>query len=131
MRVSSMSLIDYVKIVGHYNRIQHGPSIDPRIYERGYTPEQLKVMEDQQKAESGAISSLNIQFTAPIESFDYPLFGYIYTSYRYTEKGVLPFPGSLSDQPAQIMEIFNTLESLELENQQREFDRMKRENGRN
>lgn len=130
MRVSSLSLVDYVNLIGHYNRIQNGPTIDPRIYERGYTAEQIKAMEEKQRIEQGTISSLNIKFTGPIDEFNYTQFAYVYTLFKYNKNGTLPFPGSLSDQPAQIMEIFNTLESLEVENQQRELDRMKQENGR-
>lgn len=36
------------------------------------------------------------------------------------EKGMLPFDGSLSDQPAQIIEIFNLIERLKLKEQRKQ-----------
>lgn len=116
-----MSPYEYAQLVGHYNKLQYGPTIDPRILERGYKPEQIKAMKDQMKKSQKQVTSLNIVFKDPIENYTYSQFGYVYTLYkRFVDGGILPFPGSLADQPAQIMEIFNTLESVELEHKQRQ-----------
>jgi hypothetical protein len=37
--------------------------------------------------------------------------------YQWYKKGFLPFPGSAMEQPIKIMEIFETLESAEIEQQ--------------
>jgi hypothetical protein len=121
MQISSMSLEEYVSIVGHYNQYIHGPTIDPRILERGYSEAQLAELKTKMKSQSRTVTSLNIKFNRPIEEFIYPQMSYILTLFRNYEKGQPPFPGAISEQPAQIMEIFNTLESLDLENKQRQL----------
>ena len=122
-----MSVFDYVSIVGHYNKIQSGPTIDPRILERGYDETTLAMMRAKIQKETSALTSLNIKFGRPIEEFEYTKLGYVLTLYRaYSKTGVLPFSGNLADQPAQIIEIFNTLESLDLEVQQRHNAEMDR-----
>lgn len=35
--------------------------------------------------------------------------------YEYYKKGFLPFPGSLSEQPSKLLDIFDILESAEIE----------------
>ena len=70
--------------------------------------------------------SLNIKFTRPLDDFKYPFFGYLLTLYNRYSDGILPFTGGLADQPAQIVELFNTLESLELEFKQQEAEAQER-----
>ena len=127
-----MSLYDYVNLVGHYTRLQHGPSIDPRLLDRFKDkPERLKQIREQSKGAKNH-QALNIKFKAPLEDFEYPSFGYLFTIYKkYAESGILPFSGALADQPSQVVELFNTLESLELEVKQREMNKQQKEMKRN
>lgn len=129
MQISSLSLYDYTTLVGHYARLQHGPSIDPRLLDRFKdNPERLKQIREQAKKGGNNHQALNVKFKAPLENFDFPNFGYVFTLYKkYAESGILPFPGALADQPSQIIEVFNTLESLELEVKQREYDKQQRD----
>lgn len=129
MRVSTISIVDYVNLIGHYNKLQHGPSIDPRLLSRFEgKPEMLEKIKNQAVSKTSQVRSLNVRFTAPLENFTYPLFAYVLTLYkRYSELGVLPFSGAMADQPAQIIEIFNTLESVELEIKQQESKKQQKE----
>ena len=118
MRASSLSVVDYVNLVGHYNKLQEGPTIDPRLLDRFKNqPERIEQLKSQVKSKgTRQLKSLNVVFKAPIEEFTYPQFGYVYTLYKkYSDTGVLPFKGPLADQPAQIVEIFNTLDGIETE----------------
>lgn len=125
MEISSFSTYDYISLVGHYNKIQHGDSIDKRLLDRGYTEAQLEILRKKQRRVS-TIISLNLKFTS-LQEFEYSHFGYVFNLYRQFEKsGVLPFSGCMADQPAQIIEIFNTIESLELERRQQEMDEQER-----
>lgn len=132
MRISTLNVVDYVNIVGHYNTVHNGPTIDPRLLERFKNKPEMIEQIKKQSASSGGTTSLNIKFSRPLESFRYELFGYIITLYRkYSELGILPFPGSLSDQPAQIIEVFNTLESVELEIKHQQQKKQNKELKRN
>lgn len=129
MKISTISLYDYATLVGHYTRLQHGPTIDPRLLDRFKdNPERLKQIREQAKSSKTHHQALNVKFKAPLEEFEFANFGYLFTIYRkFADSGILPFPGSLADQPSQIMELFNTLESLELEVKQKEFNKQKTE----
>ena len=126
MYISKVVVFDYVSLIGHYNKLQHGPTIDPRIRERGYSDEAIRQLEEKLRSKATVIQSLNIKFMKPIEEFDYPQFGYVFTLYRkYADSGILPFQGALADQPAQMIELFNTIESIELEYKQRQESKQK------
>lgn len=133
MQISSMSLYDYATLIGHYSRLQHGPSIDPRLLDRFKDkPERLKQIREQAKKGNKNHQALNVKFKAPLEQFEYNNFGYLFTIYKkYAESGILPFPGALADQPSQVIELFNTLESLELEVKQQEANKQQKEMKRN
>lgn len=124
--MSCLSLYDYATLVGHYNCIKLGKTVDPRLLERGYTEAQLEALEKSMKRKVTKCHSLNIVFERQLDEYQYPLFGYALSLYRKYADGILPFPGSLADQPAQIIEIFNTLESVELEFRQKDIDEQER-----
>jgi len=66
-----------------------------------------------------------MKFSNPLEEYQYPLFGYVMTVYKKYSEGVLPYPGALADQPSKIIEIFNTIESVELEFKEKEAEDQK------
>lgn len=73
------------------------------------------------------IISLNLHFNTDMSRFNYPMFNYVFRLYdRYNEAGILPFEGSHSDQPAQIIEIFSVLEQLQLETQKEIHEQQQR-----
>lgn len=77
------------------------------------------------------VISLDVHFKKGIEDISIEYFNYVMTLYdTYRSHGVMPYPGSLSDQPAKIIEIFNTLEQLTIEREQRQLDEQQREQKR-
>lgn len=123
IRMSSLSVVDYVNLCGHYSKLQSGPSIDPRLLERYQNqPERLEQLKKSIIAKGiKSTRTLNLDFKAPLEDFNYNPFSYVYTLFLQYKQGTLPFPGSTSEQPAQIIEIFNTLDSLEMETKERQM----------
>lgn len=139
MEISSLSEWDYINIVGQYHRANGKATIDPALKDRGYTEAQLKALESKLKNEKRGrvIKTLNLEISEDLSAFDYPMFNFIITTHRALEKGLLPFQGSYAEQPAQIIEIFNLIDQLNFEAQEkqaREFkaeqERLKAKNGR-
>jgi len=125
-------MYDYACLIGHYNAVRLGKKTDPRLLERGYSEEALEMMRSKMKRKIEECTSLNVKFTRALSEFQYPYLGYVLTLHRsYTDNGCTPFSGPPSDQPAQIMDIFNTLDALEDEFRQQEIDKQKREQKRN
>lgn len=64
--------------------------------------------------------SCNLEFNKDYK--DYPPYGHfnfvMMASHVYNKSGTLPFPGSLSDQPAQMVEILETIFELDAEREQ-------------
>jgi hypothetical protein len=127
--LSEISTADYINLVGNYNHaIQGGrEEIDPKLAARGYSQEVLNLTK--QNLKHNAITSCGIKFKKHLSCFKYPLFGYVLTLFQNYERGQLPFEGSVSDQPAQIMDIFSLLESLKAEQETKLKEKMER-NGR-
>ncbi len=73
------------------------------------------------------ITSLGVRFTKAIKHFQCPQFNYYMTLWsQYESHGTLPFPGSLVDQPALVMEILSTLKALVNEAQIKERKKQER-----
>ena len=109
-------------------------TIDPRLLNRGFTKEQLDALRQgaEQRVESNEIVSLNTRITGDLGRFNYNLFDYVINLYHvYNKAGTLPYPGSTSEQPAKIIEIFNTIEQLYLEQRQQEIAKQEKESKRN
>jgi len=66
-------------------------------------------------------------YTCPC-NFKHPFFNFLLISSSNKEKGILPFPGSLSEQPAQSMEAIQLLELLVLDYKD---ELMKKESNKN
>jgi hypothetical protein len=113
--------------------------VDPRLLDRGYSKEQIAVMRATMK--NGGLDETkwhNLKFTKELTEYQHPHFAYLMQMHDlYREQGVLPFNGSHSDQPAQILEYFDILSQLHMDreakmraNQEREARQMKGNNGR-
>lgn len=90
---------------------------------RGYTREQLDEMHKAMKRGNRKVpevKSLNVEFKVDLKDLEFPNFGYYYSLYnKYDNHGVLPFPGAHNEQPAKIMDIFDVLSAIDLEEQKR------------
>lgn len=127
MSESGLSDYESATIIGHYNGLSENKK-DLKV--RGYSDDMLKHIKKQKKT---LVESLGVKFKE--DGIVYPYFNYVVTLYfAYKNSGILPFPGSLVDQPAKIVEIFNLLDALSDEAQRRaakEQERLNKQNGRN
>jgi hypothetical protein len=127
MSESGLTDWEYVSLVGHYNGLNEQKQ---ELKDRGYSDAVLKHL---RKQKATLVESLNVKFTS--DGIVYPYFNYVITLYfAYKNNGILPFDGCLADQPAKIIEIFNTLDALTGEAQQKaakEQERLSKQNGRN
>lgn len=63
-----------------------------------------------------SIRSLNVRLSGNLSRFKYDNFSYIVNLHNaYEAHGLLPYPGSYSEQPATIIEIFNVIDHLMFE----------------
>ncbi len=75
----------------------------------------------------------NIQFLKNPHQFRNPHFSYYLYLYNCFEKGIQPFPGTASEQPAFYMEVIQLIGSLVSEKQEKDHEKALQEskNGRN
>lgn len=109
-----MSDFDRACLIAKYNSLYKRESIDPKIFENRTEAEikyLRKSMGDLQQV------SCNMQFDKDYKEYpDYEHFNFVMmASHVYNKAGTLPFPGSLSEQPAQIMDILEVLFELDAE----------------
>jgi hypothetical protein len=127
MSESGLSDWEYATLVGHYNGLSEKKQ---SLKQRGYSDALLKHLKNQK---SILTESLNLRFKS--DGIMYPYFNYVITLYfAYKNNGILPFQGSMVDQPAKIIEIFNVIDALVDEAQQKaakEQERINKKNGRN
>ena len=128
MDLSSLTNHEYVTLIGHYNQIGD-KSLESQLIARNYSSEKIEKI----KAKFNALPvttviSLNVKFNTN-SKFDFIGFNYYYNLFRrYSENGILPFKGCLTDQPAKIIAIFETFEELGYEkeaNQIKKFEKNK------
>lgn len=128
--ISSLSNEDYINIVGHYTRLaSEKADFDPNINTRGYSPEALAEAKKQTLKYFQPIQTLNLKFKKQLDDFEFEPLNYTLTLFENYERGLLPYPGSVSEQPAQLMEIFGVLQSLRQERQQLEYKKMQKNVG--
>lgn len=101
-----------VEIICHFNRVADRPRVDPRLKGKGYSTEAFAAMKE--KVGQISMKSLNVSVKDP-DRFIYPYFDFVYELYVNYKRGILPYDGSLVDQPNKIIEIFNLLSNLENE----------------
>jgi hypothetical protein len=128
MEISSVSLFEYISIVGHYNKLVLDKKVDPRLLSRGYSDQALAELKSKMGKLPSEIISLDVHFKRGVEQFEIEYFGYAMTLFdAYDRLGILPYSGSFSDQPAKIIEIFGVLEQLKFERQQNQQEQHERE----
>lgn len=92
--------------------------------DRGYSEQQIK---HALKGKQGnSFKSLNVVFHGA-NNLKYDYFTYVLNLYNQYKRGCLPFSGPVSQQPAKIIEIFNVLEQLELEQQDKQRTALEKE----
>ncbi len=129
-QISSISTYEYIQLVGHYLRTLAKSEINSTIYSRGYSKETIEMLEKQlEKKVSGQSNQLlNLKFKGSLKKYVYPYFDFVLSSFMaFKEHGVLPFEGAYSDQPAQIIHIFDVFQAIKNEYESRAMEQHKRE----
>jgi len=119
-----------VATVALFHAAEKPTTLDPRLLDRGFTPEQLEVLRKTVTEEVAQyeITSLNVRISGDLRRFSFPEFDYVTNlHYIYKQTGALPYPGSISEQPAKIIEVFNIMDQLIMERQHREMEKRQRE----
>lgn len=126
--ISQLSSGEYITLIANYHKL----SSDDRymkLKQRGFSDEQIEsAMKDNSFR---SIKSLNITFTKPVSLYcsDFGYYNSIYSAYL---KGHLPYTGSYVDQPAKVIDVFQTFDALYSETSKKDYDeRMKEIKGLN
>lgn len=114
--VSSLSLVESALMVGQYQHTLSGKgSSESTLTERGYSEAALVEARIKALGSFRPVESAGFRFTQPLDRFRSDILGYSLFLFENYERGQLPFPGSVSEQPAQIMEIFALIQTLRAE----------------
>jgi hypothetical protein len=114
-KISGLQTEEYIQLVGHYYRIANGDKGDD-LEGRGFSPAQIEAVRARQRATFNPVETCGLLFTRPLDSITFSPMEYALGLFlQFDRHGTLPFPGSLTDQPSKIIEIFNVLQSLRLE----------------
>lgn len=132
LQVSTLSTPEFVNLVGNYNFILSGSKeeIDPGLKDKGYSPEALAILEAKTRRATNAVTSLGLRYDRHLSNYKFPYINYALTAFQNYERGVLPYPGSLSEQPAQIIEILQVIGSIRAEHEARMHADIERKNKR-
>jgi len=109
-------------------------SIDPRLLERGFTDEQIQKLQQQLsiKTRADIARSLNLRLSGDLSRFKYDNFSFAVNMHNAFEKhGILPYNGPYTEQPAQIIEIFNVLDQLSFERREKQHRENQKERKKN
>lgn len=124
MEISTVTDLEYIHIVGNYNNADKQDE-EQALRDRGYSEDRIRFMLKGKKGSS--FKSLDVVFHDK-NNLKYPYFSYVYTAYLNYERGILPYPGSLSEQPAKIMDIFSVLGALKFESEEKMRKKVEKEN---
>ncbi len=97
------------------------------------SPQALQVIREKKGCfgnSAGGYKLENFRFKSCIGNFYSPAVFYWYRNFKNFQKGILPFSGSLFDQPGKAIEIFQVFESLDSKHAQ-ELDRQAKIKQRN
>lgn len=126
-RVSELGLNEYIKILANWEYITN-PALNCNEKRKLYKdPKKLEDFENRNgcgfKITKGVRYKLDddrVGIHSCCCDHLHDNFNHILFLHGQFEKGMLPFQGSLSDQPAQIIEIFSLIERLKLKEQQKQ-----------
>jgi hypothetical protein len=123
---------DRACLVAKYNSNYKRETVNPEIFKKGYTEAQIKYL---RKSLGKTMNvSCDIEFTKEYNEYpDYYHFNFVMTTYHtWNKSGACPFPGSVSEQPGQIMDIFDLLFQLDMEREEdmrRKAEKDRKRNG--
>lgn len=118
MQISSVSFYERSLIVGQYNSYFQDNDIDPRLLSKGLTEQQIQQIRNRMGKKE--VVSLDLRFTKDLKLFKHPKFDFLYQLYdAWSSHNTLPFKGSFTDQPSQILEYFTIFDQLKYEQDKR------------
>jgi hypothetical protein len=133
MDMSSLSNKEYVNLVGHYRWLfsERGEATSQSdLKSRGYTDQQIEAVNRSKRKASKSFKVGNILFRKPLVEFKCDNLSYLLLLFENYEKGLLPFNGPVSDQPAKVIDIFNILYQVRQEYQDEQKNKLEKKNGR-
>lgn len=133
IKISTLSLYDYVCIKAHYTYISEDKfNCDEKIKKYGKRTgyERAKEMVQKENGCNQYFDNIkyyvdNIGYKSCLCTFKHPDMNYYLTLFNQYDKGVLPFKGSLTEQPNKIVEVFNLITGLKAEREQESLEKIK------
>lgn len=121
--ISSLTDSEYAAFVINYHN--SGKQDESKaLKDRGYTKEQIAHVLGKKKI--NRLRSLDLEFDDD-NLVKYPWLSFSIITHQGFQQGILPYPGSLSEQPAKIIEIFSLLDQLKYEAEEQTRKRVERE----
>ena len=124
---SGLTDFEYISLVSNYH-VTEKDDERSALESRGYKKEQIDYILKKKPKES--FRSLNIEFSNKTR-LRYEYFLYCLILHDNYKRGILPFPGSMSDQPNKIIEIFLVLDQLQQEAEEKMRKKIQKENKKN
>jgi len=115
--LSTLSVNNFVRLIASYNSLMSGSEnrTSPELESRGYSADAIAHAKKAFLKSFVPVTSCGLKFSRPFEHLEFKSLSYVLMLNENYERGCLPFPGSVSEQPAQIMEIFSILRQLKFE----------------
>lgn len=116
--ISLVSFAERVVLTGHYYSVISGAQKEEQtLKQRNYPAHMLAAL----KTAKHPVSEIaGLRFNVPTTRFEYPLLAYLLTLTENYERGVLPFPGSLSEQPSKVIELIEIIQLVRMEYQNKQ-----------
>lgn len=113
-------------LISNYNNVGEDDQ-EQVLRDRGYTEEQIRfTLKD---TAGTSFKSLNVRFDEK-SKLKYAYFSYVINLYTNYQKGILPYKGSLVEQPTKIIEIFQVLDQLKFESEEKMRKKREKENNK-
>lgn len=115
--VSTLLPSDHITIAAHYTALlRNEKDSEKQLVNRNYPEHMIAAAKKNVRFPDVRIGGL--VFTVPITRFKHPLLHYLITLLENYERGSLPFPGTISEQPSQVIEMLSLMQFLRSEHQQ-------------
>ncbi len=100
-------------LAAHYTTLISGEKDhEQELLDRGFTRDQIKTANAKRMFFPTEI--LGLKFSVPITRFKSSKLSYLLVLLDNYERGNLPHPGSISEQPAQLMDMIHVLQNIKI-----------------